>query len=266
MLSFTDACSQWILYSKPCDTDLHYCKRMGKVWSHLNITEITPDRWVNFRISELSNSSDATANRCRDTLQTVFNFIGNKYDLKFPKLPKYKVYNERVRFLTIKEAHKLLDAYDDVVKPLFHCLAYNGVRKTEASKYTWSMYKDNYILVPKEITKTFPRRMPVHSKLQALLKPNGSDYLFPHPSGRKWKSWSGGSTEFDRYHRKALKKVGIKDFTIHDWRHHFASHIMMNGGNLKVLMQLGGWSSTRSVMRYAGVGDTHILHTLESLK
>jgi site-specific recombinase XerD len=52
-------------------------------------------------------------------------------------------------------------------------------------------------------------------------------------------------------HRTACKKAGITKFRIHDWRHHFAVWFLKNGGNLRALCQIAGWSSIRMVQRYA---------------
>lgn len=46
-------------------------------------------------------------------------------------------------------------------------------------------------------------------------------------------------------------EAGIKEFRIHDWRHHFAVWFVKCGGNLRALCQITGWSGMRMVRRYA---------------
>ena len=67
-------------------------------------------------------------------------------------------------------------------------------------------------------------------------------------------------------HSRACKRAGISNFTLHDWRHHWASRLMMAGGNIKSLQKLGGWESITMVERYADVSDEHTADTLTRVK
>lgn len=58
--------------------------------------------------------------------------------------------------------------------------------------------------------------------------------------------------------RKARKRAGLERLRWHDLRHTFASWAAIGGASELVLMQLGGWTSTRMPARYAHLraGDT----------
>lgn len=58
--------------------------------------------------------------------------------------------------------------------------------------------------------------------------------------------------------REALKRAGIEDFCWHDLRHTWASWHVQNGTPLHVLQELGGWSSTKMVQRYAHLSGEHL--------
>jgi integrase len=60
-----------------------------------------------------------------------------------------------------------------------------------------------------------------------------------------------GGNPLSKAHETACRKAGIEGFRIHDWRHHFAVWFLKNGGNLRALCQMAGWSSMRMVQRYA---------------
>ena len=60
-----------------------------------------------------------------------------------------------------------------------------------------------------------------------------------------------GGNPLSKAHETACRKAGIEGFRIHDWRHHFAVWFLKNGGNLRALCQIAGWSSMRMVQRYA---------------
>ena len=47
-------------------------------------------------------------------------------------------------------------------------------------------------------------------------------------------------------------------FHVHDWRHHWASWFMMNGGRETQLMELGGWADQRMIKRYVRLSIEHL--------
>ena len=57
--------------------------------------------------------------------------------------------------------------------------------------------------------------------------------------------------EVKRSFNTACRKAGIKDFHFHDLRHTFASHLNMNGVDLKTVMRLLGHKDIRMTLRYA---------------
>ncbi|HEX7881954.1 MAG TPA: tyrosine-type recombinase/integrase [Afipia sp.] len=74
-----------------------------------------------------------------------------------------------------------------------------------------------------------------------------------------------GSNPLKNQHKTACKRTGIDDFTIHDWRHHWASHCVMAGIDLITIMHMGGWKSLRMVQRYASVGSDHMRESINKL-
>jgi hypothetical protein len=56
----------------------------------------------------------------------------------------------------------------------------------------------------------------------------------------------------------ALKRVGIEDFRWHDLRHTWASWHAQNSTSTQELQELGGWSCTEMVQRYAHLGGDHL--------
>src|SRR3546814_21051349 len=52
-----------------------------------------------------------------------------------------------------------------------------------------------------------------------------------------------GGNPIKNQHATACKRAGIEDFTVHDWRHHWASHCVMAGIDLITIMNMGGWKS-----------------------
>jgi integrase len=63
----------------------------------------------------------------------------------------------------------------------------------------------------------------------------------------------------------ALERAGIEDFRWHDLRHTWASWHVQNGTPLFALQELGGWSSTEMVRRYAHLAANHLAPYAERL-
>ena len=66
-----------------------------------------------------------------------------------------------------------------------------------------------------------------------------------------------GGSPIRKAHETACRRAGIHSFRVHDWRHHWACHCVMDGINLETLRLEGGWASLRMVERYATVSAAH---------
>ena len=101
--------------------------------------------------------------------------------------------------------------------------------------------------------KSGPRRVFLNPPARAILKRHprtGCAYVFPSPKnpGRP------------RSHNLALwrsvrKEAGIEDVRLHDLRHTFASHAVLQGIPLPVVSRLLGHKRPSMTLRYAHVGD-----------
>lgn len=79
------------------------------------------------------------------------------------------------------------------------------------------------------------------------------DLVFVNGEGGEWER-SAFYSHFD----KAKEKAKIDDFTPHDCRHTFATHLIMAGVRERVVAQLLGHSSLALVMRYTHVAPDHM--------
>ncbi len=58
--------------------------------------------------------------------------------------------------------------------------------------------------------------------------------------------------------RRPAQQPRLNWFRIHDWRHHWASWFIMDGGNAPSLMALGGWKNPKMVQRYVKLAIAHL--------
>jgi integrase len=98
-------------------------------------------------------------------------------------------------------------------------------------------------------------RPAVHRALLAIWEKRGrpdTGTVFLNKLGRPYADTRQvGGNPLTSAHRTACRKAGIEGFRIHDLRHHFSVWFLKNGGNLRALCQIAGWSSMRMVERYA---------------
>ena len=85
-----------------------------------------------------------------------------------------------------------------------------------------------------------------------------SKYVFAKDDGNKYGSIR---TAFDA----AKRRVGIKKLRIHDFKHTFASRLVMNGVDLVTVKELLGHKSITTTMRYAYPNPQHKKIAVEML-
>ncbi len=59
---------------------------------------------------------------------------------------------------------------------------------------------------------------------------------------------------------------GGAEFTPHDWRHHWATWFLREGGDLRTLQELGGWASLDQIQRYAAVDPDYAAEQLARVR
>ena len=95
-------------------------------------------------------------------------------------------------------------------------------------------------------------------ELLQSLKNNGSEYVFLGTHGKRL-------TDIKKPFGNALKKARIEDFRFHDLRHTFASHYVMNGGDLLALKEILGHADLTMVQRYAHLASSHKRRQINNL-
>jgi integrase len=163
----------------------------------------------------------------------------------------------RSRFLSEEEAQRLIECASNHLKPILMTALNTGRRLGEILTLAWDQVHINSVIEPYiEIaqTKNNKRRfVPLDDDMTALfqnLRDNQSRYVFLGTRGKPLKS-------VKKHFMTACKRAGILNFRFHDLRHTFASHYVMNGGDLLALKEILGHSDLKMVERYAHLATSH---------
>jgi integrase len=235
--------------------------------------------FAEFRKQRCSGLSPATVDRFRCVLQAAVNYAARENDFEAPKVHRTdRIQNKRIRFLSKDQEARLLAAYVKHVQPIAVTLAFQGLRIGEALRLEWQHvhWASNALFIAE--TKTGePRTVTMHERTRKALHAlwvgagsPGEGRVFlnrvgvPYADPRQY-DLPGGSP-IKKAHATACRRASIPDFTVHDWRHHWASWCVMSGIDLETVRQEGGWTSLRMVERYATVSAEHRAEAMRKLK
>jgi integrase len=181
--------------------------------------------------------------------------------------------NQRLRFLTEEEIHRLLVACSVHLRPIVICALNTGMRRAEILSLKWDQIRNGFIYLTKTKTNE-ARQIPVNDTLELLFRQIRqkhqlrSDHVFLYWKERikTGKDWIGPPlNEVKRSFHAALKRAQIEDFHFHDLRHTFASQIIMNGGGIKDVQEILGHKTMTMTLRYAHLSQEHKKQTVNLL-
>jgi integrase len=230
----------------------------------------TPIRWGTIR-------TDAAVNREMSCLHHIFvKAVEWEMMEQSPfdkgKSLRLKENNERNRYLTEEEIDRLL-AECKPVKHLYRvvkCAIHTGMRRGEIIGLRWDQIRNGFIYLEKTKTKN-RREIPINDELDQLFKEirkkQGLRFkkVFtyqPNQDRRKTpvKNLQIETKELKKFEtawRSAIKRARLENFTFHDLRHTFASHLIMRGASLKEVQELLGHKNIKMTMRYAHLSQEH---------
>lgn len=208
-----------------------------------------------------SQTAPGGANRTLDVLRQIMNhavdcghIAGNPTwgvsRNSRPQLTRFLSRDEIDRLHVVLDSHHGRGSGQQQTE-IIRLLLLTGCRKGEIVRLRWSEVGENALHLAD--SKTGPRTVLLSTQAQAILKRQPrkeSEFVFPSLRD----SSHSRSIELSLW-RKVRKQARIEDVRLHDLRHNFASHAVMNGVPVPVVSRLLGHSNTGMTLRYAHVGD-----------
>jgi integrase len=219
--------------------------------------------------------SPFTVNHTTTTLRKLFTRC-KLWGVRFTHEPKWtkhllKVPAERVRELSDDEADRLDAAMRADYAPFFAFARASGLRLTECllrwSEVDWSARQIVKLgKGGKRVT------VPLTSEIRALLWPlrgHHSEFVFTYvcehaEHGRiKGERYPVTRRGVQTYWSRLRKAAGVVGFRLHDFRHDFATKLLRETGNLKLVQRALNHADIKTTTRYAHVLDTEVADAME---
>ena len=171
-----------------------------------------------------------------------------------PKLTRFLSREEVLRIHRVLDRNSAAKASRARQADIIRLLLLTGCRKSEIVTMRWRDLDGNTFNLGD--AKTGPRKVFLNAPARAVLarQPRtGSAWVFPSPldPGRPL------SSHLPLWYL-VRRQAGIEDVRIHDLRHTFASHAVLQGVPLPVVSRLLGHKQPSMTLRYAHVGDREI--------
>ncbi len=224
-------------------------------------TAFSAEDFASYRASRIAEGVTAnTVNREHAYLRAVFNELARLGHWPganpLARLRQFRIAERELSFLTLEQIEVLLDALGrrkrkDALLITKLCLA-TGARWSEAESLRLQQLRGNAVHYTQ--TKTDKNRsVPLDGTLaDEILAFHASK---PKAIGDRFFENSAGAF------RMAIEDAQIdlpEGQLTHVLRHTFASHFMMNGGNILTLQRILGHSSLQMTMRYAHLAPDHL--------
>lgn len=231
--------------------------------------------WLGARAGALK---PATVARYRGVFRAALGHLAAQQGLTLPaiaRVTQHRSANTRIAYLSREDADRLIAAYNPAAQSVALTLRYQGLRTQEALRLDWRQVdwrrRTLFIIAADASGRTrtksrVGRTVAMHRRVRVMLfllwrgrgRPDRGPVFLSTRGAPYRDTREAGGNPLKRAHTTACRRARISGFRVHDWRHHWASHLVMAGVDLRTLMQLGGWSSLRMVERYAQVSDLHM--------
>ncbi|WP_203140481.1 phage integrase [Marinobacter mangrovi] len=218
------------------------------------VQDFTASDWMEYRTRRLQQVNPVTVNQEQRFLSSVFSEmirIGHLKTNPIGKVRQIRTQEREMTFLTIEQCERLLQECRASSNPhcwpvAMICLA-TGARWSEAESLTQSAFLPGKVLF-RNTKNGKSRAVPIDPAIQADVIAEA----LPGP-GRLFLSCSSAF-------RSAYGRCGFQTprQLTHILRHTFASHFMMNGGDLLTLQRILGHANITMTMRYAHLAPDHL--------
>ena len=238
---------------------------LGRWFGGKALTAINPLGLERFKTQRSKEVSPASVNRELACLKHMFSKATEWEMADGNPVKRVKLFREpkgRVKFLSLEQAATLAHECSDELRPIVVTALHTGMRRGEILRLKWEdVDLDRRLIYVRDSKNSESREVPIATPLFLILlaMEKRSEFVFVRADGNPPIDIRGA-------YAGALKRAGIKDFTFHDLRHTFASHLVMSGVDLLTVKELMGHKTMEMTLRYAHLSPEHKHDAVETLR
>lgn len=242
------------------------------------LPDLTPAMIQGYITRRRATCANATVNRELQLLGRALRHIARIHNATLPdgldlRSMQVAEAEERIRELSIDEQDRLFKHLRPDLHPLVTFALMTGLRLSELCGLQWQAVDlaAGRIRFTQKGART--RYFPINAEMRAALSSMPRATTLPHAryvltyvnhkaKGKSRHKITQGGGLAEKF-REALDAAEIPDFRFHDLRHTFASRMLRQTGNLKLVSRLLGHSQIETTMRYAHVLDDDLRDALD---
>lgn len=177
---------------------------------------------------------------------------------------RFALDNERVRYLTEDEEHRLFEAMEDdqQLKDIVTVALHTGMRRGEIFGLKWFDLDFDRGTIQVRKTKTkLNRIVPMNAPVREVLaqRPKSSEHVFTSPRTKS------RLVDLKKGFNAARSAAGIPDFQLRDLRHSCATRLSDCGEELVTVAEILGHTDIRMTKRYSHAMHERKRQALEKL-
>lgn len=261
--SWRDAVMRWLRENsakRSIETDKVHLRWLDGHLKTYQLHEISRDVLENVALKkEDEGVTLTTVNRVMEVVRAILTKAHKEWEWidKVPVVRMRQVEKNRIRWLTVEEANRLLKELPQHLRDMATFSLATGLRAANVTGLKWAdidLDKHHAWIHPDQAKTKKAIPVPLNKDALAILKAREGkhpQFVFTYQNKRINKCSTRAWTN-------ALKRAGIENFRWHDLRHTWASWHVQSGTSLQELQQLGGWSSFEMVLRYAHLSGDHL--------
>ena len=212
------------------------------------------------------DNKNGTVRRELNMMKAVLNYGAERGLCKKAEFGLPPDGEDRTRYLSGRERDEVVTCLGkSKLKRELMFLLFVGAQLSEMRHLKWGAIDDDSVMIESikgARCKKKARRVPLHQSVVEILGVRGKagDLVFTKANGALWDK-TGFYTEF----YSVMDCAYIDDFTPHDCRHTFASHLVMAGVDLRIVAELLGHSTMSMVIRYSHLSKGHLEDAIQKL-
>ena len=255
-ITWDEAALRWLnekAHKASIKNDVSAIRYFTGLWRGVYLNEIGRDEIA--KAVESIDCSDSTRNRYVACVRGILTRAAKEWGVldSVPPIRTYKEPKRRIRWITVLEAERLIDAMPEHYAQIVRFALATGLRMSNILKMEWSQ-----VDMQRRTAWIHADQAKAKRAIAVPLDDNAVQVIRERIGKDQERVFGRLNRIESRIWKRGLQKAGIENFRFHDLRHTWASWHVQQGTPLHVLQELGGWECVEMVQKYAHLSTEHL--------